>query len=173
MNALTQMPDLSMDKDLKAALERANQVMKTSMEEMNLLKNAFNPMQTFVQINEQFMQFFSKTDWMGFFSQKNDPANIQSCMTDFLDVQSTSFKKLTESQQKLLIDSVKDISDSMTAFKAGASPQQNLAAVINKNLDGFEQIQKDVNAQASLMGSIQTAYVAWLQSTLEKTLPKK
>ena len=166
MNAAVEFPTFALDDDLKKALERVNNTFKTSMEEAALMKNAFNPMQSMVQVSEQVTKFFSDANWVKLMSPNHDKTVYKDSFTELMEIQKAGFEKLSKAQKELVTDAMKDTANTAKSVKPGSPPQKNLAAYINANLDGLEQIQKDISAQASIMGSMQTAYMAWLEKTL-------
>ncbi len=167
MNSVAEFPTFTLDDELKDALERVNQTFKTSVEEAALMKNAFNPMQGVVQVTEQVTKFFSDADWIKVMSPKHDAEVYKSSFSELMDIQKASIERLSKSQKELIGDTFKDVANTAKSVQPNVSPQKNLAAYINANLDGLEKIQKDMASQASLMGSIHTAYMAWLEKTLQ------
>ncbi len=166
MNSIAEFPTFTLDDELKEAFERVNTTFKTSIEEAALLKNAVNPMQSVVQVSEQITKFFSGADWAKLLSPKHDAEVYKSSFSELMEIQKASIEKLSKSQKELIGDTLKDVANTAKSVKPDVSPQKNLAAYINANLDGLEKIQKDMASQASLMGSIHTAYMAWLEKTL-------
>ncbi len=159
--------DFSVDSDLQQAMTRAADVFQSSFTELDLLKNAFNPIQNFMEVSNQVTNLLSSINWLNAFKPSIDLAVYQSSMSELMEVQKASMEKLSEVQKKILQDSLQEFKQTSSSTSAEQSPQKNLANMINASIDGYEKLQSDLGEQGAILNSINAAYLAWFQKTIQ------
>ncbi len=160
------LPSIELEDDLKEALERLYETGKSVAESVETLSHAAPPVESYMQVTTNTLDFFSKLNWMQVYSQPLDYARMAEPLTSLSEIQSASSKRLTDGQQKLLNTLVGGGQDMVTAVMKADNPQAVLASCINKCLDTYSGVQADLTKQVQTITTLQAAYTAWYQQTL-------
>ncbi len=156
----------SLEPEFKQALERFSTSIKTLTNDAASLSKAVNPLESFMQIGQQTLDFYTGLDWLKVYTSAAKPGYFFEFLESLAEIQQEASSRLSNQQQILLSTLVKDGQTIAASTSSSGSPEQLLAKCINSSLDAFEDIKTNISNQAQTLGSIQSALLALYQQSL-------
>lgn len=156
-----------LDPALNDAIKRLTQAGEKAMEDLELVSNAVTPVKSFLQINSSVTNLFAGLDWNAFYANMLQPSIYAKPIETLTEIQEAALKKFTEGQQHLLTTIS---TESKELFQPSADidkPQQAIASYIDKSLHAYSDIKNEMLGQSQTVSIVNSAYMAWLQQTLE------
>ncbi|GLS28053.1 hypothetical protein [Marinibactrum halimedae] len=156
-----------LDPKLEKALSRVVETGKTTIENMNVVARAITPFKTFAQINDNTTNFLNSVDWGNVVKNSYLPESYQTPLTQLAEIQQAAIKTTVEGQAsffKTLSTEGKEIASTPVPIE---KPQEAMADYIDKSLDLYDDVNEAMKEQASQLNTVQSAYMAWYQNTLQ------
>ncbi len=155
------------DPALDKALKRLMETGKSAAADIELVSEAITPVKTFLQINSSASDVFKDLDWFAAYKNMFRPTAYSKSLESLTELQQAAFKRFSEGQAQLLKSMTEE---SQNIFKSPGSvdkPQQAIANYIDKSLDAFEDIKKELVEQSQNASTVNAAFMAWLQQTMQ------
>ncbi len=160
------------DPSLSDAIKDWNDYTAESVKNALIVLEAITPVKDNVQVTQQVIEAFKNTDWQPASKKLLDPEVLAAVGRELAEIQKAAMERLMEGCNQYLVttqEAGKKFADNLKDVK---SPQQFLAAWLESSLDLVKDYQQNATDQASNLGTIQSAYKAWLQSTLQNLSAK-
>ncbi len=155
------------DPALSDAFKRLMEAGKSASEDLELVSEAVTPMKDFMQINANVSGLFNNMNWFAAYQNFFQPGAYSKSFETFSELQEAALKKFTEGQTQLLNAITEDSQDILKAATSSDKPQQAIANYIDKSLDAYEGLKKEMLEQSKNVSSVNSAFMIWLQQTIE------
>jgi len=160
------------DPSLTHAIKDWNDYSSESVKNALIVMEAITPIKDTVQVTQQVIQALQETDWKPDNKKLLDPESLLAAGRELAEIQKAAIERMLEAYNEYLKVTRQAGDKYAEKLKAAKSPQQLLAAWLEASLEMVKEYQSGINDQASTLGTVQSAYKAWLQNTLQNLSAK-
>ncbi|MFT5085587.1 MAG: hypothetical protein ACI9Y1_003648 [Lentisphaeria bacterium] len=158
---------LELDPSLKNALTKLTEACKSAMDEAQTASQAESPMAGFMQINNNMSEMFKSQDWTALYSNMFQPDAYIKSIASLTELQKSTIAKFTDGQKQFFDTITKEAQGFAPGDVDVEKPQKAIASYIDKSLQTYDDLKKELADQSQAMSAVNSAYVAWMQQTLE------
>jgi len=151
---------------LAKSFERLRAISIEEEQDMRLLMESFDPTKDAMQINRQLSELMANLDWSQVSANLKDPAAYTGPMNELVEIQTAAMKEFGQSQQRAFQSALSGSQAYLGAFGDAADPASLVAAMIDANIDQFEEVMANAVRVAQDSARIKAAYMAWAEKTL-------
>lgn len=151
---------------LATSFERLRAISIEGEKDMRLLMESFDPTKDAMQVNRQLSELMASLDWSQVSSNLKDTAAYTGPMNELVEIQTAAMKELGQSQQRAFQSALSGSQAYLGAFGVATDPEAMFAAMIDANIDQFEEMKANAVRVAQDAARIKAAYMAWAEKTL-------
>ena len=151
---------------LAKSFERLRAISIEVEQDMRLLMESLDPTKDAMQINQQLSELITSLDWSQVSANLKDPAAYTDPLNELVEIQNAAMKELSQSQQRAFQSALSGSQAYLGAFGGARDPASLVAAMIDANIDQFEEMKANAVRLAQDSARIKAAYVAWAEKTL-------
>ncbi|WDE05557.1 hypothetical protein SG34_001010 [Thalassomonas viridans] len=155
------------DPALRDAFNHLAESGKYTSKEIELVTNTVMPVKAFLQVNSEVSHFFTDLDWASFYGNLLQPAKYSQSLESLSEIQEEALKKFSAGQRHLVETITHDSEEFMQVNVEADEPQQLIAGYMDQGLKAYDDIKQEMIGQTKAFSEMNSAYMAWMQQTLE------